>query len=206
MKDCTELAGPRKASARALRASSQTRSSGRLVLLGVPRSTDTNPPADVVLNHSVQKTADDKHQPTHLAAPPQHIEPAARDDFNSMQSWPPHRETHGLMSIRKELDSTKSVDALVSVHRNTLTIHIQSSPGGAFDMEMASIPMQHLVVTLQPGQFNLLVLSCLTDDEGEIFCCCKDQTARNKWVYVFRRVAGVKVRPLPRLALRPLAS
>jgi len=154
MKDCTELAGPRKASAHALRASSQTRSSGRLVLLGVPRSTDTNPPADAVLNHSVQKTADDKHQPTHLAAPPQHIEPAARDDFNSMQSWPPHRETHGLMSM---LDSTKSVDALVSVNRNTLTIHIQSSPGGAFDMEIASIPMQHLVVTLQPGQVGPVV-------------------------------------------------
>ena len=55
------------------------------------------------------------------------------------------------------LDSTKSVDALVSVNRNTLTIHIQSSPGGAFDMEIASIPMQHLVVTLQPGQVGPVV-------------------------------------------------
>mmetsp|Transcript_38264 Transcript_38264/g.61671 ORF Transcript_38264/g.61671 Transcript_38264/m.61671 type:complete len:349 (+) Transcript_38264:51-1097(+) len=210
VEDCAEPAGPRKTSARALRASGHSRSSGRLVSFCAPGSLSTNSPADVALrNHCVlsctneEAVADDEHLPTRLAAPSHQLQAAARDDC--IHSWPPHREARGFMSLRLDPASASSVEALVSVHHNVLNIHIQSSPG-VFDKKLASIPVGHLVVTLRPGQFELLVLSCLTEDSEEIFCCCKDQIARNKWVYVFRRVAGVKVRPLPRLALRPLAS
>ena len=116
-----------------------------------------------------------------------------------IQHWPSHREACGIVSLRAHLTSTDSIDALVSVHHNELTIHIQSSRGGAFDEKMASIPVDRLIVTLHPRQFEILGLSCTTEDAGEIFCSCKDQTARNKWVYVLRRVAGVDVRPLQSL-------
>mmetsp|Transcript_38265 Transcript_38265/g.61677 ORF Transcript_38265/g.61677 Transcript_38265/m.61677 type:complete len:355 (+) Transcript_38265:51-1115(+) len=216
VEDCAEPAGPRKTSARALRASGHSRSSGRLVSFRESESRATSPQAEVALrNHSVMSCTDeeeraaadndDEHLPTRLAAPPPQHDQAALDDDEDMQTWPPHREARGFMSLRLDPASASSVEALVSVHHNVLNIHIQSSPG-VFDKKLASIPVGHLVVTLRPGQFELLVLSCLTEDSEEIFCCCKDQIARNKWVYVFRRVAGVKVRPLPRLALRPLAS
>jgi len=214
--DCTEPMGSRKTSARALRASGPSRSSGRLVSFRESESRATSPQAEVALrNHSVMSCTDeeeraavdndDEHLPTRLAAPPPQHDQAALDDDKDMQTWPPHREARGFMSLRLDPASARSAEALVSVLHNVLTVHIQSSPGGAFDTTMASIPVEHLVVTLRPGQFELLVLSCLTDDAGEIFCFCQDQTARNKWVYVFRRVAGVQVRPLPRRALRPLS-
>jgi len=211
--DNTTPMGSWKTSERAPMASSQSRSSGRRISFCAPGDTAINPLADVafhnycVLSCTNEEAVVDLENPiTCLAAPPQ-VEPTAHNDNNDgMQSWPPHREARGYMSLRLDLASARSVDALVSMHQSTLTIYIQSSPGGAFDSKMASIPVEHLVVTLRQGQFELLVLSCLTDNEGEIICCCKDQTARNKWVYVFRRVAGVKVHPLPRLALRPLAS
>jgi len=210
VEDCAEPAGPRKTSARALRASGHSRSSGRLVSFCAPGSLSTNSPADVALrNHCVlsctneEAVADDEHLPTRLAAPSHQLQAAARDDC--IHSWPPHREARGFVWLRLDPASASSVEALVSVHHNVLNIHIQSSPG-VFDKKLASIPVGHLVVTLRPGQFELLVLSCLTEDSEEIFCCCKDQIARNKWVYVLRRVAGVDFRPLPRRALRPLPS
>jgi len=129
----------------------------------------------------------------HLAASgSEHLRP--QPGAGHRLSWPPHQEAWGIVSLRLGLTSDRSVDALVSVYRNTLTIHIQSLPGGAFDKRMASIPVEHLVVALRPCQFKLMALSCLTDDDvEEIFCFCKDQTARNKWVYVFRRINGVRV-------------
>ena len=79
------------------------------------------------------------------------------------------------MSLRAHPKSTKSVDALVSVHHNALTIHIQSSPGGAFDQKMAVIPVDLLIVTVRPGQFEMLCLSCSTDEASAgILCFCKD--------------------------------
>jgi len=212
--DCAEPTGSRKSSERSLRASGHSRSSGRLVSFRESEGRATSPLAKAApRNHSVisctneeEQAAvadDEEHVPTRLAAPPPQHDQATHDG-KDMQTWPPHREARGFMSLRLDPASSRSAEALVSVLHNALTIYIQSSPGGAFDTTMASIPVDHLVVTLRPGQFELLVLSCLTDDAGEIFCFCSDQTARNKWVYVFRRVAGVQVRPLPRRALRPL--
>ena len=208
--DCAEPVGPRKMSVRALRASGHSRASGRLVSFCEPGSLSTNSPADVALsNHCVlwctneEAVEDDEHLPTRLDAPLHQLQPAAREDC--IHSWPPHREARGFVSLRLDPASASRVEALVSVHHNVLTIHVQSSPG-TFDKKLASIPVEHLVVTLRPGQFDSFILSCLTAASGEIFCCCKDQTARNKWVYVLRRVAGVHVRPLHRRALRPLTS
>jgi len=123
-----------------------------------------------------------------------------------VKPWPPLREARGAVTVRSSLTSTSSRAALMGMHHSTLTIHIQSSPGGAFDKKVASIPAAHLVVTLRPGQFETLILSCATEDAKNIFCCCADQTARNKWVYVLRRVGGVTVRPLLTRALPSCAS
>jgi len=127
---------------------------------------------------------------------------------SGMRSWPAHQEARGMVLLRLALTGAKSVDALASVHRSALTIHIQSLPGGPFDKKMARIPVGHLVVTLHPGQYELLVFSCLFDDAGEIFCFCKDQAARNKWLYVLRRVEGVtfESRSFPKPLLRPFAT
>ena len=137
-------------------------------------------------------------------------EPAVRDDHDGQgegrlaRPWPPYQEVRGVVSLSVKLSSANSRDALMSVHHNVLTVHI----GSDFDHLVSSIPLEHLVVTLLPGQFEMLILSCTTDRDGDagIICRCKDQTARNKWLYVLRRVLGVAVRPLRTLSLRPLAS
>jgi len=138
--------------------------------------------------------------PLSLRAPPQQHTQAPLD----LKPWSPLRETRGFLTVRSSLTSVSSREALMSVHHNMLTIHIQSSPGGAFENKVASIPAAHLVVTLRPGQFETLILSCATEDAKEIVCCCTNQTARNKWLYVLRRVDGVTVRPA--LLTRALCS
>ena len=137
-------------------------------------------------------------------------EPAVRDDHDGQDEgrlarpWPPHQKVWGVVSLSVKLLSASSRDARMSVHYNVLTVHI----GSDFDHLVSSIPLEHLVVTLLRGQFEMLILSCTTDRDGDagIICRCKDQTARNKWLYVLRRVLGVAVRPLRTLSLRPLAS
>ena len=162
-----------------------------------------------LLKHSVlsctpedrSSLADEDHPPRVPSRPPRSETFCAKNfPLPKIQSWPSHREARGFVSLRAHPTSADSIDALVSVHHNTLTIHIQSLPGGAFDKRMASIPVDSLIVTLHPGQFEMLSLSCTAEDSGnlggDILCYCKDQTARNKWVHVFRRVEGVVVRPL----------
>jgi len=141
--------------------------------------------------------------PSRRVSPLQH---AQRHLDDCVEPWPPLREARGVVTVRSSLTSASSRAALMSMHRSTLTIHIQSSPGGAFDNKVASIPAAHLVVTLRPGQFETLILSCATEDAKNIVCCCADQTARNKWVYVLRRVGGITVRPLLTRALPSCAS
>ena len=148
-----------------------------------------------------QAGSSEVHARPSRSSPAQHTHEPVADRL----CWPSHQEARGIVSLRLTLTSAKSVSALVCVHHNTLTIHIQSLPGGAFDKKMASIPVGHLIVTLRPRQFELLALSCLLDDAGEIFCFCKDQTARNKWMYILRRVDGVTVvaHHFPKPPVRP---
>ena len=186
MDDCSEPTGPQKVSAQALRTTGRSRASSQLILFCTPRGKATSTPADVALrNHCVlsytnkEAAADDQHQPTCLAT----HEPATRNN-DSMQSWLTYCEARGFMSLRMDPSSAKNVEALVSVLLNTLTIYTQSSPSGAFNKFMVSIPVEHLILALRPGQFELLVLLCLTDNGGEIVCCCKDKTARNVGVRI----------------------
>ena len=113
------------------------------------------------------------------------------------------REARGFLSLRTRQTGGKSVDAMISLHRNMLTIHMQSLPGGAFDQRRVSIPVDRLIVTIRQLEFEMLFLSCSTEASGEILCVCKDQTARNKWLYIFRRVKGVKVYPMQPLIATP---
>jgi len=171
-------------------------------------------PAEVALRkHSVSPCAHDDlpagdvrlpaTSPSRRVPPLQHPQ---RHLDDCVEPWPPLREARGVVTVRSSLTSAGSRAAMMSMHRSTLTIHIQSSSGGAFDNKVASIPAAHLVVTLRPGQFETLILSCATEDAKKIICCCADQTARNKWVYVLRRVGGITVRPLLTRALPSCAS
>lgn len=109
------------------------------------------------------------------------------------KAWPPCQEARGLVSLRVHPNrEIGSVEAMCRLKNKMLTIYTKSLPGSAFDTCSCSIPVHRLVLTLHPGQFTTLNLSCDTTDTG-IFCSCKDQTARNKWVYVLRRVEGVLV-------------
>jgi len=172
-------------------------------------------PAEVALRkHSVSPCAHEDDLPAgHVrlpaTSPSRRVPPLQhpqRHLDDCVEPWPPLREAQGVVTVRSSLISASSRAALMSMHHSTLTIHIQSSPGGAFDNKVASIPAAHLVVTLRPGQFETLILSCATEDAKKIVCCCADQTARNKWVYVLQRVDGITVRPLLRRALRSQAS
>ena len=61
-----------------------------------------------------------------------------------IKPWSSLRETRGFLTVRSSLASASSRKALMSVHSNMLIIHIQSSPNGAFDNKVASIPAAHL--------------------------------------------------------------
>jgi len=146
----------------------------------------------------------------HMASSSPQLEPAS--DLGRLASlvvprpefWDTNiREARGVVSLRARQTGGKSVDAMISLHRNMLTIHMQSLPGGAFDQRMVSIPVDRLIVTIRQLLFEMLFLSYSTEASGEILCICKDQTTRNKWLYIFRRVKGVKVHPLQPLIATP---
>ena len=109
-----------------------------------------------------------------------------------------HRETRGRVSLRTHATSGNCEDALLSVRFGVLTIHLESaSRRGELTRKMVAVPVSDVLITLCPGHVDTLGLSLKSQSESAwegIVLCCKDQTARNKWIAVFRRVEGVALR------------
>lgn len=106
-----------------------------------------------------------------------------------IRSWPLHREARGLLRLSASTrDESRSVMALCSIQHGTLTLSIQSSTGAGFDTVMAKISVDRLMVSVFHGRFNMLHVCCQGEECEDIYCFATDQTARNKWIAVFRRM------------------
>jgi len=114
--------------------------------------------------------------------------------------WPLNREARGLVSLQLGATSTGGrEDALLVVRDGLLTLHlltIDLEERGEHTRKLVAMPVEQVLVTLWPGFFDRLGLSLKNNPDTDIVCCCKDQTTRNKWVAVLRRVNGVAFRSL----------
>ena len=78
---------------------------------------------------------------------------------------------------------------LCSIQRGTLAIRIKAEPGDqSFKKVMARVLVGDVVVSLVRGCQRTFVLSSRgSNGVDEVYCYTEDQTARNKWVDIFRR-------------------
>ena len=120
--------------------------------------------------------------------------------ISRLTSWPAHRAAQGMVSVQKYARRSRTLsgggkDAMLSLRDGMLTLHLESqTQRGEFTHEMAVVPVNELLVTLEHGRFNMLCLSLESEPEVTIMCFCKDQTVRNKWVAILRRIQGVTFR------------
>jgi len=105
--------------------------------------------------------------------------------------WPADLDVRGLLELRLNRDTQdEGTPGLVIIRRRVLTIRVEVHAGIGFEdlpdgKVAATIPVKELLVTLWRGQTDLLGLA---HNGTEVYCYAKDQTARNKWVAVLRRM------------------
>jgi hypothetical protein len=124
-------------------------------------------------------------------------ESCLRHDKNSLlhsrqpvlESWPEHREARGILRLSASANGGGgSIGVLCSILRGTLTLIIEGAGSGP-DTVLAKLSVYKLIVSVLPGRFDMFRLIC--DTQGvcdDIYCFARDQTARNKWIAVFRRL------------------
>ena len=76
---------------------------------------------------------------------------------------------------------------LFFIQHSKLTMTVTSSKESVGEVEV-----NQLIVTVFPGCFDMFRLEVIGVDSGKINCFAADQTARNKWLAVFRRM-GVAI-------------
>lgn len=110
-----------------------------------------------------------------------------------VKSCPPHCALGHVVLLASQSDS--SMDALLSLEHEVLTVFrvVESSTGAGVAIKEAEIPTHKLVITLYPGRFDMFSFS-ISAFAIDIICSCKDQSARNKWIAIFRRQEGVVIR------------
>ena len=101
----------------------------------------------------------------------------------------------GMLTLGLHADQPSGATALCIVKNKVLMLVLKTAPK-AFSEEteiennekvLARIPVSSLQVTLSPGKTNLFQVNTKGHDDG-VFCFAKDQTDRNKWIAVFRRM------------------
>ena len=123
----------------------------------------------------------------------------AHNASSVIDPWPAHKEVRGVLSLRLRPDQTEGLAALCSIKHDLFTICVESRKGSGFGhcnhlegLELAKIEITKLVLILRPEQKDGFSVGYEGHQEVEIFCQARDNTARNKWVSVFRRL-GVLV-------------
>lgn len=107
------------------------------------------------------------------------------------RAWPENREVRGFLRVStRAREEGGSLEALCSISRGTLTLGVEPSKGAGtgFDTVMAQISVGKLSIKVFPGRFDMFRLGCQDEECGDIYCFATDQTARNKWIAVFRRM------------------
>jgi hypothetical protein len=127
----------------------------------------------------------DEHETSTTTCAPGNPSPTGR-------AWPEHREARGFLSLSHiAIEERGSRTALFSIHRRTLTVSMEARTGAreGVDMIVAQASVDQLVITVFQGRFDMFRL-CLKGEESEnIYCFATDQTARNKWIAIFRRMS-----------------
>ena len=106
-------------------------------------------------------------------------------------AWPTTREARGFLRVSASADERGlSMTTLCSIHLGTLTLRADLSPGGGtgFGTIVAKADVDELIVCLFPGRFDMFRICRQGEEREEIYCFARDQTARNKWIAVFRRL------------------
>ena len=106
--------------------------------------------------------------------------------------WSEAREAHGYLKLSHTLChpvQEPCLHCLCSIQQGTLTIRIKAEPGDqSFKKVMARVLVGDVVVSLVRGCQRTFVLSSRgSNGVDEVYCYTEDQTARNKWVGIFRR-------------------
>ena len=120
----------------------------------------------------------------------------------------------GMLTLGLHAVQPSGATALCIVENKVLMLVLKTAPK-AFSEEadsennekvLARIPICSLEVTLSPGKTNLFQVNTKGHDDG-VFCFAKDQTDRNKWIAVFRRMEVAIFADLDghRQCLQPLA-
>ena len=114
--------------------------------------------------------------------------------------WPAHREACGYVELGALLGGgARRLAARCHVQRGEITLWRRTGADDkAFPQELLRISSPHFIVSVVPGHHNVFILSSQDGDRmEEVYCYTADQTARNKWIAVFRRqgVAIYATRP-----------
>ena len=104
--------------------------------------------------------------------------------------WPAHREACGYVELGAHLGGgARRLAARCHVQRGEITLWRRTGADDkAFPQELLRISSPHFIVSVVPGHHNVFILSSQDGDRTEeVYCYTADQTARNKWIAVFRR-------------------
>jgi hypothetical protein len=112
--------------------------------------------------------------------------------------WPAEREARGILrvchTVRTRVEMP-GLEVLCSIQHGMLKIRARTDTRGeeGFANEVVRMPMESVVISVLPGCVSMFALSS-KDGNGteEVYCYARDQTARNKWIAIFRR-QGVAV-------------
>ena len=104
--------------------------------------------------------------------------------------WPAHREASGFVDLGAHLgDEERRLAARCHVQHGVLTLWSRTgADDNALPQELLRISSPYFKVLVVPGHYNVFVLFGQDGDRTEeVYCYTADQTARNKWIAVFRR-------------------
>ena len=117
---------------------------------------------------------------------------------SSITIWPPGRIAQGVLTIRPTPSLKGGMAMRMTIQHQVLTLRPESPNKLHGGVETVYVSTDKLLIKVAPWHFDMFTLSCKVDELSEapfheVFCYAADQTARNKWLAVFRRM-GVTVR------------
>ena len=104
--------------------------------------------------------------------------------------WPAHREACGYVELGAYLGrGSGRLAAQCHVQGGVITLWRRTGADAKdFQEELLRISSPHFIVSVSPEHHNVFILSSQDGDRTEeVYCYTADQTARNKWIAVFRR-------------------
>ena len=109
---------------------------------------------------------------------------------SSMKLWPAERIATGVLTIRPKPSLRGGLAMVIHVQHGVLTLRPKNSSEGFGAVQVST---DALLIKVAPWHFDMFSLSCKIEEPSmsplhEVFCYAADQTARNKWLAVFRRM------------------